>query len=154
MAKLSAYQRYMSRTLKGKMKGKTKAQRKSIFKAAAKGWKKGSSKPKAKSKPKSKGSSKPKSGGSMSRKGSFLSWVKIKSWIRKIALVAPAAGRALGPGTIQQKVNGAIADYTGYAMWDGSWSWQRLLRGWTPYVASIAVTEGVDLVKRLMRSLF
>lgn len=159
--KLTAYQSYMRRALKGKMKGKTKAQRKAIFKAAAKGWK-GKSKPKRRSnpvrrrsKPRSSSNKSPKRGGRMAK--GFLNTQTIMSLVRKGSLVLPAAYRLMenrplgGPGG---KLAYIIADYTGFSVGDGSFDWSRLVRGWGPYVFSSLITTGIQKLTSMIRRLF
>ena len=79
---------------------------------------------------------------------------KIYGLARKVALFAPAIGRALGPGTAESKIDGIVADYTGYAMGQGDWNWERLKRGWMPYIATSAITKVIPAINKLIRSIF
>ena len=153
--KLSAYNRYMRKALKGKLKGKTKAQRKAIFRTAAKGWKKGKSvsRPRARSRTRSSPSRtrNPKVGSKRMAKG-FLNERTIFSLLRKVALVAPAAARALAPGeSPYNKLRLALADYTGFNLADGTWRWDRLIRGYAPYVVTKLATYGIEKLGGMIR---
>lgn len=162
MAKtLTPYQRHMKRALKGKMKGKTKAQRKAIFRAAAKSWKKksGVRKTSTKSRVSTRIISRrrtyaknPSGGRNMGKKG-FLNEQTIFSLVRKGALVAPALGRVFEGRPPMDTVKHIIYDYTGYSMYDGSFHWSRLIRGWGPYVLTKLVTMGVQKISSMLRRL-
>lgn len=151
--KLTSYNKCMSRELKGKMSGKTKAQRAALFKAAAKRCsgktRSASSKPKSRASPKKR--SNPTGGTRQMPKNSF-NMSKIYSLGRKVALVVPLIGRAIGPGTPASKIDGAVADYTGYAMGQGNWDWRRMQRGWMPFLGVSVVTRGIiPFINKLIR---
>lgn len=153
--KLSGYQLHMKRALKGKMKGKTKAQRKAIFKAAARSWKKKGKSTRTRSS--SRKTSKSASKSSPSRRSRMRSWLnfnRIKSWVQKIALIAPAVGTALEPVPPIEKINRGLQRYTGFRFDGGvTWRWDKLIEGWGPYIAAVTVTEGISLLKRIIKGL-
>ena len=155
--KLSAYNLYMRKALKGKMTGKTKAQRKAIFKAAARGWNKGKPRSTSRSKPRTGGSSRSRSttrrsNTTMGKRGGF-NTQKIYKLIRMAAIALPAAAIVMGPGTGEQKLKTGVLQYFGYDMNSGTFRWEDLAKGWTPAVAAIAVTYGIPKLAGLIRGL-
>jgi len=153
--KLSAYNRYMSKALKGKMTGKTKAQRKAIFKAAAKGWNKGKSTPRS-SKPKSRATTSRSNatGGTRQMPKNSFNMSKIYSLANKVAFVAPYAGIALDPThSPLWKVNRGIAYLSGYDMLANTWDFENLKKGWLPYVATKIVTAVVPKITSFVKGL-
>lgn len=162
MAGKTAYQRFMSKELKGKMKGKTKAQRQKIFKQAVAKWKRsGKSKPKSKPKSKSRlrapsrrSSPKPRNTGGTRRMGkSGFNLSKIYKLARMGALALPAATTVMNPnlsGT--EKLYKISQDYTGYNPYDGSFKMERLLTGWLPFIVANVVTHGVPKLTSIIRS--
>jgi len=76
---------------------------------------------------------------------------KMFKFLRIGALAAPAAVRALGPGTAQQKFTLAICDYTGFDMSNGTFHAEYLKRGWLPYIATAALTYGIPKLLQLIR---
>jgi hypothetical protein len=154
--KLTAYQQHMRRELKGKMKGKTKAQRKALFKAAAKKYKT-KSKPKSKSSQSTRGRGRGKSqsqSGRSSRvaKNSF-NMSKIYGLMRKGALILPAAGIALGPGTPQQKANLASRAYFAYDLQTRQVKLEWAKEGWVPFLVANVLTRVVPKVGNFIRGL-
>lgn len=154
--KLSAYNLYMRKALKGKMAGKTKAQRKAIFKAAARGWNKGKPRSTSRSKPKSassrRSSSTPRR---VNRMGTnTFNTQKLFSLLRKASLIAPAAGVVMSSASPQTKVVQGIELYTGYNIETGMFHFEALKRGWTPYVVTSLVTHGIPKLIGLMKGLF
>ncbi|GAI29260.1 unnamed protein product [marine sediment metagenome] len=154
--KLSAYNRYMSKALKGKMTGKTKAQRKAIFKAAAKGWKKGKSTP-GSSKPKSRAS--PSRGNptggtrTMSRRNSF-SMAKIYKAVRIVSLAAPGVMTALRTDlSPEHKIQKGLAMYTGVSP-DGTFRLSDLKMGWEPFFWASIVTSVVPKLISFVKGIF
>ena len=154
--KLSAYNLYMRKALKGKMKGKTKAQRKAIFKAAAKGWKgKGKSNPR--SKPKSRASA-PKSnstGGTRNMKKNSFNMSKIYSLANKAAFAAPYIAVALDPShTPEYKVKKGLGLLTGFSLFTNTWNFDLLRQGWEPYfwskIVTTVVPKAINFVKGLL----
>ena len=76
---------------------------------------------------------------------------KMFKFLRIGALAAPAAVRAFGPGTPQQKFTLAICDYTGFDMSNGTFHAEYLKRGWLPYIATAALTYGIPKLLQLIR---
>ena len=157
--KLSAYNIYMRKALKGKMKGKTKAQRKAIFRAAAKGWKgkkRGSSRTTSStSRSSSRSSSKQKSTGGrkMGSKG-FLNTSTIMKFFRIGALAAPAVAEIVTKGLSNEaKMRHIVRNYTGFDYVTKTWNWQNLLAGWMPFISATAVTYGVQKLAGMIRRL-
>jgi len=156
--KLSAYNLYMRKALKGKMTGKTKAQRKAIFKTAARGWNKGkpksisrSSKPKSRASPEKR--SNPKGGNRRMGKSTF-NMNKIYGGVRKVALFAPAVARAMEPGqTPEWKIKAAIQDYTGWSFWSNDWKLERAATGWMPFIFATVITAVVPKISRFVKGL-
>ncbi|GAG56875.1 unnamed protein product [marine sediment metagenome] len=152
--KLSAYNLYMRKALKGKMAGKTKAQRKEIFKAAARGWNKGKPKSTSRSKPKSGGSSRSSSTTRRSKTtmGKF-NTQKLYKLIRLAALVAPAAYHAVRPGTPEYKARNIIMRYTGFDLNDGQFRGQYLLEGYGPLLGATLATYGLPKLAGFLKGL-
>jgi len=151
--KLSAYNRYMSKALKGKMTGKTKAQRKAIFKAAAKGWKKGKSTPR--SQPKSRASpakGNPTGGNRRMAKNSF-NMSKIYGLVRKSALFAPAAIRIAQKGFTEDAGIHIVKDYLGIDMRTGLFLLGNLRRGWEPFVYANVITRVIPKIGSFIKGL-
>lgn len=71
------------------------------------------------------------------------------SLTKKVALLAPAASRALGPGTGRQKLAFAVEDYTGYSIDAHTWKPERLLTGWGPYLGVKVVEFGLKLLGKI-----
>lgn len=157
--KLSAYNLYMRKALKGKMAGKTKAQRKAVFKAAARGWNKGKprSKPRS-SKPKSRASpsrrAKPTGGTRRMAKSSF-NMNKIYGLIRKAAIVVPAVDLAMQIGVSNEhKVKVGIMWYFGWDPWSHKFRWEQLWNGWGPAVGAQVITRIIPAISKLIRGIF
>jgi len=155
--KLSAYNLYMRKALKGKMTGKTEAQRKAIFKKAARGWNKGKPKSTSRSsKPKSKASA-PKSnpaGGTRRMGKSTFNMNKIYGLVRKGAIFLPAVGIAMRTDlTPEWKIRLGIRDYFGYDIVTGIFRWQDVMRGWTPAIAAQVITRVIPAIGKLIRSI-
>ena len=90
---------------------------------------------------------------SVSKRRGFLSAQTIMKFARIGALVAPAAAVALSAQTPSNKVAEGIRWYTGFNIHNGTWSWQNLLRGWTPYVATSLITHGISKLSGIIRRL-
>ena len=151
--KLSAYNLYMRKALKGKLTGKTKAQRKAIFKAAAKGWKRKSNprpKPKSAGKPKrSSGRSSTKTGGRrMGNKG--FNTNKIYGAIRKIAIFVPAASIAMMPIPLEEKLKIGQSWYFGWNPYTNRFEPENLWKGWGPAMGAQVVTRIPALINKLL----
>jgi hypothetical protein len=76
-------------------------------------------------------------------------------WIRVGALVGPGVGQALrwkdaGPETMVDQV---LRVYTGYDFQSGQWQWSWLAEGWTPYLASVLATKGIQKISGILRRL-
>ena len=140
--KLSAYNRHVQREMKA---GRS-------MKQAAASWKSGrkTSTRTAKRSTSRKTASKKKV--RKVGKGGFNSQ-KIMKYVRLAALGAPAAMAAVGAGTPEQKLKVGVKFYTGVDLNDGSFNWQALAQGWTPYLASILVTHGIPKVAGIIRGL-
>lgn len=86
------------------------------------------------------------------RKAGFINTRSIFKYARVGALLAPAAFDIIKEPN-QNGIGNMIYHYTGYNVNDGSWQWQGLLTGWTPFIATTAITAGVQkataMIKRL-----
>ncbi len=153
--KLSAYNQYMSKALKGKMTGKTKAQRKAIFKAAAKGWKKGKSTPRS-SKPKSRASpSRANPTGGKGRMGNSFNMNKIYGAIRKLAIFIPAVDIAMrSEWSNETKITNGLLWYFGWDRTTSSFKWSSLWKGWGPAIGAQIVTRVIPAINRFIRGFF
>lgn len=158
--KLSSYNLHMRRALKGKMKGKSKVQRKAIFRAAAKSWKGGKGrtvktlkrremrKVWRKYKPKTKTST---GGRKMGSKG-FLNASTIMKFARIGALAVPAAGIAMRKDLDHYwKARLISKAYTGFDFATGKFNYKDLATGWLPYVATVAITHGIQKLAGMIR---
>jgi len=125
------------------------------MKAAARSWKGGKKSPK-KSVKRSAGSrpkARAKTGGRKVAKGGINSQ-KVMKLIRLAALGMPAVSAALEPGISPQgKLRNALKMYTGYDIAYGNFSFGDLAKGWTPYLAAIAVTYGIPKLSGMIRGL-
>ena len=153
--KLSAYNLYMRKTLKGKLAGKTKAQREAIFKAAARGWNKGKPRSTSRSKPKS-GSSKRSSSNTGGRRlgKSVFNTQKIFSLITKGALAAPAVAIALAGGTAEEKVMRGLYAYTGYDYRSGQVNLAHAFETYKPYLFTKVIQAVIPKIGSFIRSVF
>ena len=83
---------------------------------------------------------------------SILNWQRLKGLIQKGALVLPAVGKGIENwGNWEQVANSIGMIYTGFNFKDGTFRWDRLVQGYGPFVASIVATEGVSLLKRVLK---
>lgn len=73
--------------------------------------------------------------------------------VRLGALAAPAFARAMESGTPEHKVQMAVADYTGFQIWNKTFAWENLIRGWGPYVGAILTTYGIPKISAIIRKL-
>lgn len=73
--------------------------------------------------------------------------------LRGGSLFAPAAARALGPGSAQDKLNLVLNDYTGFYPPAGDFQLSRMKTGWLPFIgtslATYAIPKIVNLIRRL-----
>ena len=112
-----------------------------------------SSKKKTKSKSKTRKTSNKKGGKrKLARKG--FNTAKIFSLLRTASLLAPVASRLIGPGNMQQKLGWTLEDFTGYSISNQTFKFDRLKRGWLPYLATSVVTHGIPKLTSLIRKLF
>ena len=75
-------------------------------------------------------------------------------WLRVGSLAAPAISRILDPSTQpKEKVERIFEDYSGYNLYDKTFSWESLARGWTPFIATSLVTTVVPKVIAIIRRL-
>jgi len=88
-----------------------------------------------------------------SSRRSFLSFGTVAKFVKIGALVAPAAARAMGGGSTQDKINGAISDYTGFNMATGQFNFGDLAKGWMPYIATSLVIVGIQKLNGIVRRL-
>jgi hypothetical protein len=74
------------------------------------------------------------------------------------ALVAPAAGYAMGSATPQQKVGQVIRAYTGYSMPNmglgtSGFNAGHLAEGWGPFVLTSIMVYGIQKLRGIIRSI-
>lgn len=138
--KPSAYNNHIGREMRA---GKT-------MKQAAASWKKGGKK----SSPKRKtGKSNPKGETRTMTKNSF-NMNKIYSLANKVAFFAPYASIALNPHiTVQAKVNEGVYYLTGFDMDSGTWSFEGVKKGWTPYFVTKIITAVVPRLTSFIKGL-
>jgi hypothetical protein len=87
-----------------------------------------------------------------SRRGGISS-AKIFSSLRMLALVAPAAGVALGGGTGSDKVARGLEQYTGYNTATQSFNMAALKNGWSAFIAASVITAGVPKLNKLIKGI-
>lgn len=88
----------------------------------------------------------------VTRRG-FLNTQSIFKWLRIGALLAPAAARALGPGSADVKVKRILLDYTGYNMDTRRWRWDVMISAWTPFLVTSLMTYGIPKLTGIIRRL-
>lgn len=114
---------------------------------------KGSTSSKSKSTPKStKSKSKAGKGGKRMGKRKSIAQQAFK-WIRIGALAAPAASIIVAPISNQEKIDRAIAWYTGFYPPTGEWKLEHLAKGWLPYIGAILTTYGIPKIASIIRRL-
>lgn len=89
----------------------------------------------------------------MGKRGGFNTQKLFKA-VRMVALIAPLAKVALGPGTADQKVNTGVAIMSGYDMNTGTFAMERLAKGWGPYVVTSIMTVIVPKITGFIRGIF
>ena len=143
--KPSAYNRHVGREMR---RGLTMAQ-------AAKSWKK-KAKPsrkrvvrKAQKKEKRKMAKKR----TYRRKNGF-SQAKMFSLIRKLSLIAPGLGVALGGGTPKDKVARGILAYTGYNTAVQRYELEPLKNTYTPFLATTVLTAVIPKMASFVKGVF
>lgn len=82
-----------------------------------------------------------------------ISQSKIFSTIRMLALIAPAAGVALGGGSGEDKVARGLEQYTGYNTATQSFNMAALKNGWSAFVAATAITAGIPKLNKLIKGI-
>ncbi len=87
------------------------------------------------------------------RKNGF-SQAKLFGLVRKISLVAPAIGIAIGGGSPSDKLARGVEGYTGYNMVTQSFNMQPLKNTYTGFLASTLITAGIPKVTSLLKGLF
>jgi|TARA_Y100000296_G_scaffold58733_1_gene67706 hypothetical protein len=133
--KPSAYNRHVGREMR---RGLTMAQ-------AAASWKKKGSKPKptrrrvVKRAPKRKSRKLARKKRTYRRKNGF-SQAKMFSLIRKLSLIAPGLGVAIGGGDARDKVARGILAYTGYNTAVQRYELEPLKNTYTPFIATTVIT--------------
>ena len=130
--KPSAYNRHVGREMR---RGLTMAQ-------AAKSWKK-------KAKPSRKRvvrKAQKKEKRKMARRKNGFSQAKMFSLIRKLSLVAPGLGVALGGGTPADKFARAVLAYTGYNTHVQKYELEPLKNTYTPFLATTVITAVIPKI--------
>lgn len=112
-------------------------------------WRVFKSKRKTKKGKKSKSTSRKSSMG----KRSFFSTSTVFKFLRLGALLLPGVSYALQPMTPKEKMRHILLLYTGVNTDDGRFYWDWLARGWTPYLVSVAITNGVQKLSGILRRL-
>lgn len=92
-------------------------------------------------------------GKSRRRGRSFLSTSSLFKYVRIGAFVAPAIGGLTANAPWEDKWQGTLAMYTGYHPRYGDFRWDRLMQGWTPFVAATLITFGAQKLGGLIRKL-
>ena len=146
--KLSAYNRHVQRVMKG---GKV------TMKQAAASWKGGkSSSTRTAKRSTSRRTTTRRTIKSkvrkVGRKSGFNSQSMMK-YIRLAALGAPAIAGVAQHGMTKEAAVAAIGGWTGVDMSTGQFDFARLAAGWTPYLASILVTQGIPKISGIIRGL-
>lgn len=116
------------------------------------GWKAYKKAKRSRSRPKSRSTRNP--GGAKRMAKGFLNAQTLMKFVRIGALAAPAATAILEPGRpLDYKLKNALRMYTGFNVNDGSFDWSWLVRGWTPYLASVLATYGIPKIAGIIRRL-
>ena len=138
--------------------GSTKKAKSDAFKAAwrkFRGKKKGTKragKTSRKSNPKKRG--RRKMGRRKKRRGGKSMTRTAFKLIRLGALVANPIRIAMIPNVDPStKITWAFQDYTGYNIQDGSFKFERMARGWGPYLMACAATYGIPKLVSIIRRL-
>ncbi len=80
---------------------------------------------------------------------------KIYGLANKVAFFAPYAAVALDTSlSPASKVNRGVAYISGFNMATGTWSFESLKAGWTPYVVTKILTSVVPRITSFVRGLF
>jgi len=78
---------------------------------------------------------------------------KLMKYLRMAALAAPIVQGVANYGVSQAAAVTALRGYTGVNVQTGQFSMERLVEGWTPYLASVVATYGIPKLAGIIRSL-
>jgi len=73
--------------------------------------------------------------------------------IRLGALVAPAGYIAVQPWTMEGKVSRGLSWYTGFDISTGTFHFDRLMKGWGPYLGAMLTTYGIPKIAGILRKI-
>ena len=82
----------------------------------------------------------------MARRKNGFSQAKMFSLIRKLSLIAPGLGVALGGGTPQDKFARAVLAYTGYNTHVQKYELEPLKNTYTPFLATTVITAVIPKI--------
>lgn len=78
----------------------------------------------------------------------------IFKFVRIGALVLPAAHQIMShPGDTKGALNGISQDYFGVDLNTGLFKWDRLARGWMPFIGAMVTTWGIPKIGSILRRL-
>lgn len=141
--KLSKYNLHMKREMKA---GKT-------FKQATKSWKKSPAKKTGvKARAKKAVSRAVKTGGRKVGRNGF-NQAKLFKLARMAALLGPHAGVWMSQNTPQEKANQSLKMLSGYDMATGQFSWESLMQGYMPLIATTGITMAIPKISGFLRGL-
>jgi hypothetical protein len=66
------------------------------------------------------------------------------------ALAAPAISDFMSQPTTEGKVEKIIAHYTGYSIQKRDFRFERMVEGWSPFVASVLIIKGVQKIRGIL----
>lgn len=141
--KLTPYNRHVQKQMKA---GKS-------MKQAAASWSKKSGKPKTAAKTKSRSNPIPRSKPIGGNRRMGFNTQKIMKYVRLVALGAPVIAQAVRADTMENKVMHVLEAYTGVNVKTGGFRADKLLAGWTPYLASVLATYGIPKIAGIIRGL-
>jgi len=87
------------------------------------------------------------------RRRGFLNVSTFFKFIKIGAFVAPAVHAALSRDNNRDRLSYGLEKYTGYNINGGYFRAESLLEGWGPYIATLAITAGVQKLGGLIRRL-
>ena len=135
-------------------KGLPKKYAKMGFKAGWKAYKAANpTKFKGKQKKKKGGNPKTAKKNNLRRAKSFLNVNTLMKIDRAVAFLAPRARAVMIPTTPHGKLDAYVATVSGYNMANGNWSWDSLVKGWLPYLATSVVSKGIGKINGIIRRL-
>lgn len=88
-----------------------------------------------------------------SRRSSGFNSQKLMKIVRMAALGAPAIAAVSQYGFTKDAAITAIKGYTGINPNNGQFDAPALIAGWTPYLASILITNGIPKISGILRGL-